>query len=131
MVAVKCPVCQVPGFVVEFQGVELDLCPDCNGTWFDRGELDLILDQEHPVEQNAAKTEEARRRCPICRKKMDKLNIGPGRSVLIDSCPEGCGLWFDAGELDDLTRNLQDEGWLVAPEIREYLGSMFSKPDEG
>jgi Zn-finger nucleic acid-binding protein len=125
---VKCPVCRVPGFVVEFQGVELDMCPDCSGMWFDRGELDLVLGQGQPVARDAAVTDEASRRCPICRKKMDKVNIGPGRRVLIDSCPEGCGLWFDQGELGELTGGLQEQGWQVAPEIREFLAGVF--PDE-
>ena len=58
---VKCPVCRVPGFVVEYQGVELDICPDCNGTWFDRGELELVLEKGQPLEKAEAVTDEARR----------------------------------------------------------------------
>ncbi len=121
----KCPVCRVPGFVVEYQGVELDLCAECNGIWFDRGELDLVLGHDHPVNQAPASSDEAKRPCPICRKKMDKVNIGPDRRVLIDACPEGCGLWFDQGELSELTHSLQSEGWQVAPEVREFLCGMF------
>lgn len=124
----KCPVCRVPGFVVEYQGVELDLCPDCGGVWFDRGELELVLAGERPLGQAAAVTDEERRPCPLCRKKMDKMNIGPGRRVLVDSCPRGCGVWFDRGELRDLTENLRQEGWSIAPAIREFLQEMF--PDK-
>lgn len=29
----------------ERQGVEIDYCPKCRGTWLDRGELDQILEK--------------------------------------------------------------------------------------
>lgn len=125
----KCPICRVPGFVVEYAGIELDLCASCNGIWFDRGELELVLGPATPLIQLAAETSEARRRCPICSKKMDKVNIGPDRRVLIDTCPEGCGIWFDSGELAELTRNLAEGGWHVAPEVRTFLCEMFSNRD--
>jgi Zn-finger nucleic acid-binding protein len=117
--------------VVEYEGIELDLCPGCRGVWFDRGELELILGHGQALPQTEAVTGEKRRRCPLCRKKMDKVNIGPDRRVLIDACPEGCGLWFDSGELRQLTGSLEQEGWRVAPEVREFLRDMFpDKSDE-
>lgn len=106
--------------------MELDICPQCSGIWFDRGELELVLGHGQPVDRDFADTKEARRRCPICRKKMDKVNIGPGRRVLVDICPQECGIWFDQGELSELTADLQEDGWHVAPEIREFLCGMFS-----
>jgi len=39
----KCPRCQVPMMVVEYDGVELDYCVECQGSWFDRGELYLLM----------------------------------------------------------------------------------------
>ncbi len=60
---------------------------------------------------------------------MDKVNIGPARRVMVDTCPEGCGVWFDAGELGELTRDLEEDGWNVSPEVRKYLCSLFSNPD--
>jgi rhomboid family protein len=121
----KCPVCKVPTFVVEYLDIELDLCPDCNGVWFDRGELELLLGSDNPVDVEAAETEEKLRHCPLCPRKMEKMNIGPGHRVLIDTCPDGCGLWFDGNELSELTHDLSNEGWHVRPEVREFLGGMF------
>jgi Zn-finger nucleic acid-binding protein len=123
---VKCPVCRVPGFVVEHQAIELDICAECHGIWFDAGELELVLGDAEALEGSPVRTAEAKRPCPICDRKMDKVNIGPDQGVLIDSCPAGCGLWFDAGELAQLTRNLTEEGWTVAPEVREFLHDLFS-----
>ena len=127
----KCPVCQVPMYVVEFDQIELDLCPDCQGTWFDHGELDLLLKTTDASALVDAVTDEPSRPCPLCKDKMNKVNIGPGRRVLIDSCPQGCGLWFDNNELADLTGDLKADGWHVQPGVREFLSGMFpTKGDE-
>lgn len=111
--------------MVEYLDVELDLCPDCQGIWFDRGELELLLGAAPAVDSTPVQTEEAIRRCPVCPRKMDKLNIGPGRRVMIDSCPGGCGLWFDRDELTDLTKDLENEGWQLRAEVREFLVGIF------
>ena len=122
---VKCPVCKVPTFVVEFQEIELDCCGECRGLWFDHGELELVVGETKAITEPAAVTDEAPRKCPICRTRMKKVNIGPSSRVMIDVCPEDCGLWFDDNELHELTRDLQDGGWHVAPAVREFLCEMF------
>ena len=126
----KCPVCQVATYVVEYAEIELDLCPECQGVWFDRGELELLLDQERVAPLIAATTSEALRNCPICTKKMKKVNIGPASRVLVDSCPDGCGVWFDDQELSVLTRDLEAEGWQIQPQIRRFLHEMFPAKGE-
>ncbi len=93
--------------------------------WFDSGELELLLGSPDAVNFEAAETTEEKRQCPVCPQKMDKVNIGPGRRVLIDKCPAGCGLWFDCNELSDLTHDLKNDGWHVRPEVREFLCGMF------
>ncbi len=121
----KCPVCQVPTYVVEHDAIELDLCPECQGIWFDAGELELLLERDKAAPLTAVATAEAVRPCPLCRQKMDKVNIGPSHRVLIDTCPAGCGIWFDDNELQELTRDLAEDGWQVQPRVREFLSEMF------
>ena len=111
--------------MVEYLDIELDLCPDCRGVWFDRGELELLLGSSDAVDCIPAETGEQTRHCPLCPREMEKVNIGPGRRVLIDTCPDGCGLWFDANELSDLTHDLKNDGWHVRPEVRDFLCGMF------
>ena len=41
----KCPVCNVFMNEVSRVGVLIDVCPECRGTWLDRGELDKILER--------------------------------------------------------------------------------------
>ena len=38
-----CPNCKVPMVVVPRNGVEIDVCPDCQGVWLDRGEIDRLM----------------------------------------------------------------------------------------
>ena len=43
----KCPKCGMDLQTIEYRGVKVDQCASCNGTWFDAGEIDLVLSQEH------------------------------------------------------------------------------------
>jgi uncharacterized protein len=41
----RCPICREVDLVMSNrQGVEIDCCPQCSGIWFDRGELDKIIE---------------------------------------------------------------------------------------
>lgn len=121
----RCPVCQVPMYVAEFEQIELDLCAGCAGVWFDRGELELVLEASPVSELLPAESDEKPRSCPICRSNMNKVNIGPGQRVLIDECPAGCGLWFDRGELKDLVADFQQTGWRLPDKVHDFLVKMF------
>jgi len=39
-----CPACKNDMIVVEHEDIELDYCTNCNGVWFDSGELELLLE---------------------------------------------------------------------------------------
>ncbi len=121
----KCPACRVPMYVVEHQQIELDLCGACEGAWFDGGELALLLGDRRPLDAVPAATDEATRPCPLCDKPMDKVNIGPGRRVLVDRCPRGCGLWFDGAEVAALAADLDEAGWALPAAVQGFLREMF------
>jgi Zn-finger nucleic acid-binding protein len=115
--------------VLELQDVEIDHCFGCGGIWLDAGELELLIDdaQKAAVLLGSFRADrrnpEAKRRCPICSKKMEKVFVGEGdEQVLIDRCRKKHGLWFDAGELSDvLDKAKLDEG----NKIRDLLADMF------
>jgi len=124
--------------VVEHDKVELDHCLHCGGTWFDAGELDLFLETkklEDPSLYPAyfttapeARTSEKKRKCPICNKKMRKINIGEQPKVLIDACPRGDGLWFDGGEVDQLISQLTEKPAQKADsqgQVAGFIGKVF------
>lgn len=104
----NCVVCKEPMVVLELDEVEIDHCLTCRGIWLDSGELELLLGD--PAEVNSmlaqlAANEEAasgKRRCPICRKKMEIVSVSGERPVRIDRCRKHHGLWFDSGELEEV-----------------------------
>jgi uncharacterized protein len=114
-----CPICKIGMLVVERNRIELDYCSKCGGTWFDAGELDLLLASLEIKKREAfiegiitgpeAQTNERDRKCPVCSKKMKKTTIGDSRKILIDACYRGDGLWFDGGELDQFLNALSDK----------------------
>jgi uncharacterized protein len=114
-----CPACKRDMIVVEYHRVELDYCLNCQGVWFDAGELELLLESAGVsqaasfvadfLKSSGAHTSEIKRKCPICNRKMQKVKIGSVKSVLIDACTHGDGIWFDGGEVDQLFNLLSDK----------------------
>ena len=109
-----CPTCKNHMFVVEYQKIELDYCGNCHGVWFDAGELQLMLGTigineaksmlDSLLQSPPASAAEKKRKCPICRRTMKKVNIGGTEHVVIDTCGREDGVWFDGGEVDHLVK---------------------------
>ncbi len=38
----RCPKCGGRLQEIDFHGIKIDRCPDCNGIWLDKGEMELI-----------------------------------------------------------------------------------------
>ena len=125
-----CPVCKDSAMIVlELDEVEVDYCTECEGIWLDAGELELLLGGARQSEAllasfQPAETDEKKRKCPICLRKMDKVHVGePGsEQELIDRCGRNHGLWFDRGELQNVLKLAQfdDQG-----RIKALLGELF------
>lgn len=109
-----CPACKQPMIVVEYKKIELDYCNNCQGVWFDSGELDLMLGSIDMKETKTVlndllkspppSTLEKKHKCPICRRTMNKVNIAGTAHVIIDTCGRQDGVWFDGGEVDHLVK---------------------------
>jgi len=114
-----CPACKSDMIVVEHNRIELDYCTECQGVWFDSGELELLLKSMSLESANLffnsifnsteAESPEKKRKCPICGRKMRKITIGEQPEILIDACRREDGLWFDGGELGQLIKRLAKE----------------------
>jgi Zn-finger nucleic acid-binding protein len=104
----------------EHEGVTIDVCAKCKGLWLDQGELQTIEERKQAdygselalqsENEPASYEEHARRReqgpieCPKCHKRMETREHGFASQVLIDACTEGCGIWLDEGELQELEK---------------------------
>jgi Zn-finger nucleic acid-binding protein len=131
----RCPIDRLDMIVVEHQSIELDYCLKCRGVWFDSGELDLFVSvlksqganllHHEFLTQKSAKVNEDKRKCPICWRKMDKVWIGTEPKVLIDSCPQGDGLWFDGGELHQVLCQMEPATNTESKGVLSFLGDTF------
>ncbi|HOX26136.1 MAG TPA: zf-TFIIB domain-containing protein [Candidatus Krumholzibacteria bacterium] len=134
----NCPACKTRMFVMEYERLELDHCPQCAGAWFDAGELALLFADpdgraRHDLVPDVltalpdAESGEKARRCPVCRHRMRKVNIGPNRGVLVDACGRGHGFFFDRGEIADLVADLDIGADNLPARVRAFLGGVLGR----
>ena len=88
----NCPRCKSALIVVEYHDIELDWCPQCEGLWFDSGEMELVSAQMRgagvvTMPSRKADTNEKKLKCPECRTTMDKRLLGDSSPVVADVCP--------------------------------------------
>jgi Zn-finger nucleic acid-binding protein len=130
---VKCPNCENHLVSLELADVEVDYCFTCKGIWLDKGELENLIrleDGEDDLLKSAAKTRtaEKKRKCPACRKSMEKILAGKVAPVLLDRCLVH-GIWFDSGELRKiLSFSCKEE--ISSPVVR-LLDDMFAAQKGG
>jgi Zn-finger nucleic acid-binding protein len=116
--------------VLELDEVEIDHCASCGGIWLDAGELELLLgdparrDRFLSSFESGKSTEEKSRRCPICRKRMEKVSAGTDGNVRIDRCRKNDGIWLDEGELEEI---LQMDSLGKDDRVLALLKEMFAK----
>lgn len=113
-----CPRCRQDMIVVGYHQIELDYCTRCKGTWFDGGEIKLLLQSvkvacpELEINNviNLPEAESLQRpvKCPVCGQVMKEVAIGQP-ATNIDICPRQDGLWFDGGELHDILRQTAEK----------------------
>ncbi len=133
-----CPVCKKDMIDIEYHQIELDYCTRCHGVWFDTEELELLLErtglQDHDLPIGdllnlpETKTSEKGRKCPICNVKMKKTTLGEEPEVLIDTCFQGDGLWFDGGEVNHLIHQIATKKQAKAgsqQQVLDFLGEVF------
>jgi len=115
---------------LEVDQVEIDYCIECGGIWLDAGELEILLEEPEKVEKvlrNAIpvpKTSDSFRKCPICLKKMEEIELGVESKIYIDRCKSGHGLWFDRGELEEVIKIIDHD---ESSKVAELLKDIFRK----
>ncbi len=114
----QCPTCKIDlrrtdygeyGFVI------LDICPACEGAWFDKGELDRLdesvwTEVESLVQPSVRDVEP--RGCPKCGTTLDSISLADVPDLVLDQCASCKGFWLDVGELEkvqDIAGHIDDE----------------------
>jgi Zn-finger nucleic acid-binding protein len=128
----QCPVCKLDQVIVEYQGLELDLCINGCGTWFDADELRQLFesiearaelqDLEQRLEELPRAERGPTRRCPRCRGRMRRVRAPGSGGVILDRCRRGHGLWFDPGELEEILSVSLDARDGALTRVQEFLG---------
>lgn len=110
----KCPRDGAKLAAVEVGGIELDKCHQCDGLWFDPGELQRIqridrTDFEEQIEQQYGDPTVERgktdgyMRCPRCAEgRLNEVTYTFVKRVKIDRCDSCFGVWIDDNELDSI-----------------------------
>ena len=111
-----CPRCSVDLKTEKMEGVAVDRCPTCWGTWLDKGEFAQLLSKSlHALRFSKEEVDSVLKglvqgadapkaqpgqalACPRCGKVMGKVHHNASRLVPLDRC-DAHGLWLDAKEL--------------------------------
>lgn len=101
-----CPKCRrsLSEFTTK-EGVVMDICDNCQGLWFDRGEIAAYADLTRDIPELQAVWQDAkltRNPCPRCRTSLEEMHYSAKDPLLIDRCPACGGIWLDSGELEKI-----------------------------
>jgi membrane associated rhomboid family serine protease len=101
-----CPRCKGTLRAVDMGGIEIDACPNCNGSWFDQLEIEAFLRTSRNLSDYvpyALRTWwDSELTCPVCKGAMKTLRKNSVFPFDIDMCPVDKGYWFDGEELDQV-----------------------------
>ncbi len=131
----QCQTCGHPQMEkMQYEGVEIEVCPRCGAKWLDNGELQRIVklreerfDQAiiDEVSELAKKSrsmppaEISRERfCPKCNASMTPVNYQYSSNIIIDRCPNNHGVWLDPEELEKI--QAYGEHWM--DEVQQNKG---------
>lgn len=100
-----CPRCHVelkPKKVRE-RSTEVDLCSQCQGVWFDDGEIREVIGSRavHPLPIPEGAVKAAEQLCPRCRVPLVIFPY-PGTMTVIDACSACRGVFLDSLELEEI-----------------------------
>ena len=105
----KCPSCMIEIMEIDLTGIKIKYCIKCEGIWLSNDKLIHLLQNEKQTKKtiNSLKKTYIDNRnypCPECGEKMQNLtssqnNKSSTPELIIDTCPQKHGYWFDKGNL--------------------------------
>ncbi len=107
------------------EGVTIDMCDDCKGMWFDKGEIATTVELSSDIpnfDQVIAGARGTQHKCPHCRENLVEFSYTPDGKLDIDYC-QGCGgIWLDSNELkllEEIAPTLESAGQRFGRTLRD------------
>ncbi|KPK77193.1 MAG: hypothetical protein AMJ79_04210 [Phycisphaerae bacterium SM23_30] len=125
----ECPKCkcELEAKKAAEQKLDIDVCPECEGIWFDKKELEKMMPiarKKLKLHWKAAKQDYL---CPRCRVELYEFTY-PQTDVWVDMCKTCQGLWLDGGEfeaIEQARQALRQRGRLAEDDpYHTFSGSM-------
>ena len=103
-----CPKCKVELEVKQAEALplEIDVCPECEGIWFDKKELEKMMPIARKKLQLHWKAVKQDYLCPRCRVELYEFQY-PQTNVYVDMCRKCKGLWLDGNEFEAIAQARQ------------------------
>lgn len=101
----NCPTCDLALRQRSTDGVTVDYCASCNGTWYDPTELSSLLRATttlESVDQNSAEPP-CTITCPQCDNEISATIYAHDSGIPVLKCSRCSGLWLVAGQLEKLS----------------------------
>ncbi len=134
----KCLSCGSEMKTVVIEGIEIDVCPNCGGMWFDEDELvklaELDTDAFQGVEEILTPPEKAPsgqtpgytgRKCPRCGAPLFSHYYGGNSDIVIDTCEQCGGVWLDGGEFMKIVNYLKETKKPLSPEELALISNIM------
>ncbi|MFO0727185.1 MAG: protein kinase [Myxococcota bacterium] len=110
-IAKRCGKCGGSFEALFLEGLIVDRCTSCHGTWFDHGEVARMVGSGSTPERfrkeslggKQAPLDALVGSCPTCRVGLRSFAV-PNANASIEVCPLCLGVWFDKGEVELLER---------------------------
>lgn len=119
---------------VEFAGLRLDVCGKCAGIWFDSGELASlakeapallqILEDKFVPEISVIHQPEGAKRCPRCKKTLEKFRYQYSSPTLVDSCKTCGGVFIEDNELHAIKQTIDEKDHAKVTAAMEARGRL-------
>ncbi len=122
----KCAFCNGELKPKTWSEIEIDVCADCGGNWFDRDELGMCKARSPQTEVTLHETD-IRLRCPRC--ETETLMEGRACGLKAHVCKECSGVALDANwnpriQDSDKRLNFQQPGWVSVLDAINLLADL-------
>ena len=108
----ECLKCKTKLAAKEIEGINVLLCPSCEGIFLHAGELKKIThptagDVEYSSLEYLDKSRVSDLSCPACEsEKMIDVNFASFSNIIMKYCSKCSGIWLDKGELKQINAEI-------------------------